>query len=142
VITLRSQRQAGEIVRFAIVGASSVAFNNLLIVALTELASIHYLVSIVIAFLLATGMGFALNRQWTFGKAGSADRSEFARYLAVTLGGIGISLLATWYLMRFGIPYYVTMVGIGCLMAPMNFVAHRVWSFALGFGISPEEPAR
>lgn len=142
MLTSLSRRPAGEIVRFCIVGASSVAFNNLLIVALTELAGFHYLVSIAIAFLLATAMGFALNRQWTFGKNGVAEQGEFVRYVAVTIGGIAISLSATWYLTRFGIPYYVTMVAIGCLMAPLNFVAHRVWSFALGLQISPEGPAR
>ena len=136
------RRPLNELARFCIVGLGSVLLNNLFIIACTELLGIHYLISIVLAFLLATVMGFVLNRHWSFQKDGTARTREVVRYLIVTLMGIGLSLLATWYLMQQGIPYYVTMLGIASLMAPLNFVAHRVWSFELHFNFPPKEPAR
>lgn len=122
---------AGQFGRFCLVGLLSVGFNNLVIVALTELFGFHYLVSIVLCFLLATAMGFFLNRQWSFRKEGNGQAHELVRYVVVTLCGIGFSLFATWYLMQRGIPYYVTMLGIASMMAPLNFIAHRIWSFDL-----------
>lgn len=130
---------AGQFGRFCAVGLLSVALNNLVIVALTELLGIHYLISIVLCFLLATATGFLLNRQWSFQKKGRREAFELVRYVIVTVCGIGLSLVATWYLMQRGIPYYVTMVGIAALMAPLNFIAHKMWSFGLGFGFQAKE---
>jgi putative flippase GtrA len=128
--------------RFCVVGLLSVALNNIVIVVLTEFFGIHYLISIVLCFLLATAMGFALNRGWSFGKGESAGRHELVRYVTVTVCGIGLSLLTTWYLMQRGIPYYVTMVGIALIMAPLNFVAHKLWSFGLPFDLTARERAQ
>ena len=131
-----------ELARFCVVGLGSVIVNNLFIVGCTELLGIHYLISITLAFVLATVMGFALNRQWSFQKDGVFQTREIVRYFIVTLIGISLSLLATWYLMQHGIPYYITMIGIASLMAPLNFVAHRIWSFELRFDFAGKERAR
>lgn len=130
---------AAQFGRFCAVGLLSVAINNLFIVVLTELFGIHYLLSILICFVLATASGFVLNRNWSFRKVGTTQRRELIRYVVVTVGGICLSLLTSWMLMQRGIPYYVTMVGIALLMAPLNFIAHRAWSFGLHLSAGPKE---
>lgn len=132
---------AGELARFCIVGLLSVALNNLIIVALTELLGFHYLTSIFLCFLLATLMGFVLNRSWSFRKRSAVRHVEVARYFTVTILGLFLGLFASWYFTGYGIPYYVTMIVVGILMAPLNFLAHRLWSFGLRLGLMRQEPA-
>lgn len=136
-----SWQLAGELARFCIVGLLSVALNNLIIVALTELLGFHYLTSIFLCFLLATLTGFVLNRSWSFRKKTAVQRGELVRYFTITILGLLLGLFASWYFTRHGVPYYVTMITVGILMAPLNFLAHRLWSFGLHLRLMRQELA-
>lgn len=127
------RRLGGEFVRFCITGLLAVLLNTGLIVAFTEVAGMHYLASIVLTFAVTTLFGFALNRQWTFAVDGAARRRELMRYAAISLFGVGLTLVTAWLLVGWGVPYYVASFGVAVLLAPVNFLLHRGWSFGLAW---------
>nr|WP_301287277.1 GtrA family protein [Sphingobium sp. OAS761] len=117
--------------RFCIVGALMVLLNNLIVVALTEILHFHYLLSIVLCTLGMTLVAFLLNRQWTFRKDGSMTGGEMMRYALGVLANLGVVMLLTWALVRLGLPYYWSNLIVAAIMAPTNFLVHRIWSFAM-----------
>ena len=118
-----------QIARFLATGAISVAMNVLVIVALTEWVGLHYLVSTGVCFLSVTTLSFVLNRTWTFRKRGGAPVVDFARYALVVLVNLALSLLLTYVLVDYGVPYPVATVLLSLLFVPASFLVHRRWSF-------------
>jgi putative flippase GtrA len=131
-------RVVGEFIRFCLTGLFAVILNNLIIVGLTEIFGIHYLWSIMICFFLTTLIGFLLNRHWSFRLDGRSKQAELVRYTVITLIGISAALAGTWTLVERGIPYYVATLGIAAMLAPLNFLLHRAWSFGLGWSARVE----
>jgi putative flippase GtrA len=122
---------AGELYRFCVVGGLNVLINNAIIVALTEWTGLHYLLSIIVCTIITTLIGFRLNRNWTFRRGGQMQWREFLRYGAGILANLALVMLLTWSLVQAGLPYYVACLIIAALMAPVNFMLHRLWSFGL-----------
>jgi len=71
--TFRSRgRYAPEVVRFAVVQCIGLAVDVLLLGALTEDVGLHHLLAQAIVFPVASGVTFALSRQWAFAGVSSA----------------------------------------------------------------------
>lgn len=119
------------IIRFSVVGGASALANTIIIVLLTELLSINYLVSYLICFLCVTAFGFALNRSWSFEVDGQARGREVGRYLLVAIGSAAIAMAASRIMVAFGMPYQLAVLLSAGLMAPLNFISHRYFSFGL-----------
>jgi putative flippase GtrA len=121
-----------EVARYLATGALCVALNVLVIVFLTEKVGLHYLLSIFMCFALVTAVGFGLNRVWTFRKRGAGVELDMARYFIVTLSQIPVSLVCCGICVELlHIPYPATVVLVGGLCAPFNYLLHRRWSFGL-----------
>ena len=124
--------RAFETVRYLATGTLCVALNVLIIVFLTERLGLHYLLSILVCFVLVTSLGFGLNRVWTFRKRGAGARRELARYVVVTLTQIPVSLVACGICVELlHIPYPMAVVLVACLFAPTTYLLHRRWSFGM-----------
>lgn len=119
-----------ELFRFLITGALCFLVGIFLLYVLTDIARIHYLVSMSIALLVVNLLGWLLNRKWTFESKSANKKWEFARYIAVGLAGYGVTLLLMALLVSvFGINYLIASVIVALLMLLANFVTHRNWSF-------------
>ena len=71
--TFRSRaRCAPEVVRFGVVQCIGLAVDVLLLGALTEDVGLHHLLAQAIVFPVASGVTFALSRQWAFAGVSSA----------------------------------------------------------------------
>jgi putative flippase GtrA len=106
--------------------------NVLTIVFLTERLGLHYLISIFVCFVLATLVGFGLNRVWTFRKRGCGTPRDLARYVAVTLTQIPVSVVACGVFVELlHVPYPLAVVLVAGLLAPTTYLLHRRWSFGL-----------
>ncbi|WP_311267318.1 GtrA family protein [Sphingobium sp. WCS2017Hpa-17] len=132
------RRLAAEGLRFCLVGGLMVLLNNLIVVTLTEILHFYYLLSIVLCTLGMTLVSFLLNRQWTFRKSGAMAGSELIRYMLCVLANLGVVILLTWMLVRLGLPYYWSNLIVAAVMAPTNFLVHRIWSFAMDPAIVPQ----
>jgi len=130
---LWSRKVFGEAVRFSIVGAVNVAFNIASIVMLTELFHLHYIFSYLIVFAAATLIGFSLNRSWSFGIVDGEARKDLFRYVSLTIVTLAVAITGIRFLdMIFG-NYIVAVAIVSALLAPVNFLVHRTWSFGQPF---------
>ncbi|HEX4025931.1 MAG TPA: GtrA family protein [Steroidobacteraceae bacterium] len=124
--------RAFELLRFAIIGGLSAALNFAIIIFLTSCLGLHYLLSITSCFVIVTFVSFWFNRVWTYRKRRGAARDDLARYLAMTaaqyvvcLGGCGVCVA------MFHVPYQWAVLVLTILLAPLNYLLHRRWSFRL-----------
>ena len=130
--TLASRRSA-ELARFLVVGLLSALANTAIIVLLTELLRIDYLVSYALCFVVVTLSGFAMNRRWSFTVEVAVERKEVARYCLVTVLATLFAMAVSRVLVAFGLPYGVAVFFSAGALAPFNFIAHRCFSFSLGW---------
>lgn len=121
-----------ELARFLTVGAGSALMNTVIIVAFTELFSLHYLISYLLCFLLVTCLGFLANRSWTFHLRSGIEVGEFARYYFICSVAVIVAMACTFALVQAGMPYYVALLVAAFGMAPVNYVLHRRVSFRIG----------
>ena len=115
---------------FGLVGGLCLAFNTLVLWALTSKLDVHYLLSTVIAFSMITPLGFLLNKVLTFRTRREYAGVELTRYVAamaasfvanIVLMYLLVSVLGLWYLAA------SLLVAFALLVA--NFLASDRWSF-------------
>ena len=122
----------GEAFRYAVTGGLSAGLNVAIVVTLTELGGFHYLASTGLCFIIVTGISFWLNRRWTFRKRGDDAAADLARYVVALVANLLISLVLTYALVEYcSIPYALATVILCAVFAPVSFLIHRQWSFAL-----------
>ena len=126
-----SSARAREFARFLVVGGLSALMNTIIIVLLTEIFRLNYLVSYFICFVGVTLFGFAANRSWSFSISGQANGREAGRYFLVTTATTVIAMAASKIMVELGMPYPVAVFLSAGVMAPLNFVSHRCFSFGL-----------
>ncbi|NUT00207.1 MAG: GtrA family protein [Sphingomonas sp.] len=129
-LTITSTRMA-EFARFLIVGGTSALINTIIIVLLTELLRIDYLISYAICFACVTLFGFLMNRSWSFRVQSSARSRELGRYVLITIGSTALAMAASKVMVVLGMPYPLAVFLSAGLMAPLNFISHRSYSFGL-----------
>ncbi|MFL6753812.1 MAG: glycosyltransferase [Sphingomicrobium sp.] len=131
--TFWSRKLFGEAVRFGVVGSLNVVFNTMCIILLTELLSIHYIVSYLIVFSAATLIGFFLNRRWSFGIDHGAARKDLLRYVSFTIVTLLVGLAGIRVLDGLCGNYGIAVALVSAALAPINFFVHRTWSFGQNF---------
>jgi putative flippase GtrA len=129
-----ARRHASEFARYLAVGVVSALINTAIIVALTMLLGVHYLVAYGLTFVGVTLFGFALNRRWSFAMEGRMQRRELLRYYLVTVLATACAMAASEVMVRLGLHYGIAVFLAAGLLAPVNFIAHRCYSFATPTG--------
>jgi len=100
--------QSWRFIRFGIVGASGAVVNMLLLYMLVRYGGWNPLVAATVATEVAILSNFALNDRWTFsdGRVATHWMHRAARYNAIALGGLAISLTVMKVLIQeFGVYY-------------------------------------
>jgi len=116
--------------KFLTVGASGTVISLTTLWLLTDLAGWHYLLSYLVAFVLAVSNNYLWNSLWTFNDK-QAHFTGLGKYTLVSLGTLGLRE-AMLYLFTdiWGIWYMasgVLVIALGCLI---NFILSRkfVWN--------------
>ena len=81
---------AGQILRFGLVGTATAGVYLGLLWLETTLLGLSTLVASIGAFILAVGFNYALHKRWTFGDMQAHTRTG-PRYVAMILGGLMIN---------------------------------------------------
>lgn len=141
-ITRASDGAVGDWSRFSVVGASGLLVNQALLMAITELLSVYYLVSAVLATLGSSTWNFAWIERWAFASR-QTSRGMQRRYLGFL--GLNLALLA----LRIPLIWLLTDVGhvnyaLSNLVTLMAFFVVRMavsdrWLWAVA--PSPSAPA-
>ena len=119
-----------EFVRFLIVGGLCYLLGLALLYVFTEHLGLHYLVSLVIAMLILSTIGWAMNRSWAFRSTDPKWLAEAQRYVAANLSAWLITLaLMALLVSGLGVNYLHASAVVAALMAIFNYLLHRHWSF-------------
>ena len=133
----RLKRNGKQFVKFAIVGGVGTVVN-LVVLKLTltiwgqvgaEPSLAVEIMASALAFLVAVGSNFMLNRWWTFRSTGPVHL-EFGKFLTVSLAGLCLNTLAfSLFRAHLGFPVLLSqLLAIGCVL-PFNFLVNKFWSF-------------
>ncbi|MDO9410146.1 GtrA family protein [Patulibacter sp.] len=127
----RSRSAWTQLLRFAVVGATGAVVNLLVYAVAAGPLGWDYRLAALLGFAVAVTNNFALNRLWTFAGATGHAGFQAARFVAVSLAGLGVNLLVLHVLVDgFGTGKLVGQaIAIGAA-TPMSFVGNKLWSFA------------
>lgn len=135
----RSPRTVGRFLRFALVGASGVVVNAILLLLLVERLGVPVLLASLLSIEVSTLSNWSLNRAWTW-----RDRREpggllssLGRYHAVAVGGMALQWTVLGLMLQFTGAHYLigslAGVAVGTLW---NFLGNDKLAFALQDGPS------
>jgi putative flippase GtrA len=133
----RLKRSSKQFVKFAIVGGTGTLINLMVLklalagwshLSTTTPFAVEVMASC-LAFLVAVGSNFLLNRWWTFRSTGPAH-VEFGKFLTVSLAGLGLNTVAfSIFRGHLELPVLLSqLLAIGCVL-PFNFLVNKFWSF-------------
>ena len=101
-LPLTQKRGFRQLIKFAIVGASSTVINLAVLYVMLRLVHGHWYdryIDVTIAFLMSVVNGYHWNRRWTFKAAqAKAVHTQFTQFLLVNTVGLGLDLLVIWLL--------------------------------------------
>lgn len=123
--------RAVRAVEFAAIGATGVGVD-LVTVATTTAAGFGYLAASVIAFLVACTWNFQWNRVVTFDRPDGLWHRQYAGYIGVHVGGLGVRLLVVTALVELAsIPVlFASLIGIKTAAAANFFGSEQVFNNA------------
>jgi putative flippase GtrA len=145
---LTQKRGFRQLIKFAIVGASSTVINLAVLYLMLRLLHGHRYISTSVAFLVSVVNGYHWNRTWTFKAAlVKAVHTQFAQFALVNLVGYALDLLVI-YLASVPLEHQLHLVEaswspakierVAVLAAQLiatavivfwNFFANRLWTF-------------
>ncbi|MEA3166194.1 MAG: hypothetical protein QOJ26_1063, partial [Thermoplasmata archaeon] len=129
-----ASRMGTRFVRFALVGASGVVVNGLLLLLLVERLHLPVLLASLLSIEASTLSNWSLNRAWTW-KDRAGGWASLGRYHAVAVGGMAIQ----WTILGFavhalGVHYLLgSLLGVAAATA-WNFLGNDRLAFALQDG--------
>jgi len=120
-----------EFIKFGIVGVSNTFINLLLLYLLTSVVGIYYLISAIIAFVVANLNSFVLNKTWTFRE--NLKKNFFKKYVkffVVSLNSLIIDLAALYLFTEVFHLYYMFSQAIAIALSfGLNFFFNKKFTF-------------
>jgi putative flippase GtrA len=104
-------------------------------ILLTEVAGIHYTLSIAIACTLGAVMNFSVNKKWTFYSKHNPYKfslpQQLWRFLFVVVSSIGLKMLGTYVLTAYiHIDYKISRLITDVIVSVLyNYMLQRYWVF-------------
>jgi putative flippase GtrA len=122
-----SRETGRQLTGFSLIGIANSLIHLIIVIGLVELFSVHPLPANGIAFISANIFSFWANSRWSFRVV--ATRQRYMRFLAVSLAGLAVSLIAIaisemlqWH--------YLAGVFLSFIFLPLiTFLAHRNWTW-------------
>lgn len=122
---------AREFFRYFWAGCLAFGLDLLVLIALTELAGLHYLVANLFGFVVGLGIGYLLSIRWVFERRRlTLARHEFAIFFLLTLLGLGLNEGLMWGLVEYAAVHYTVakVVATGAVFA-VNFLMKKAVLF-------------
>ena len=118
----------GQIIRFGLVGFLCFFIDYGLLLALTELAGFHYLVSGALSFAVSVVVNYLLSMKFVYEARARENRTgEFITFVLLSLVGLLINQLVMWVVVEFlGIWYQLAKIGATAIVMVYNFVSRKI----------------
>ena len=128
---LKQKRTIKQYPKFFIAGVIGIVINLFILYTLTELFSVYYLISAIIAAFISATCNFMINKTWTFKE--DIEEKFWQKYLkfgivwiTVISISLGILYLLTEYLHLY---YLVSQIIALTVVGFISFLAHKIWVF-------------
>jgi putative flippase GtrA len=125
-----SKINLAEIMRFGIVGLSSLGLYYAFLISFVELLGVPVLLSAILAYLVATIWNYWRQRNWAF-KSGRDHKSSIPGYLLTHAIGIcintGVLYIFTYH---FGLHYILSQAFAICAVAAWTYLSLKRWVFS------------
>lgn len=131
-IHLGTRRPANwvQLFKFGVVGGSGYVVNLAVFWILAEQLDTHHIPAAVGAFCVAVSNNFLWNRQWTFPATAANPAHQGARFLAVSIVGLGVNLGMLELLVSVaGLPELLSQAVAVAVAMPVNFIGNKLWTF-------------
>jgi len=114
------------VVRFIIAGGTSAFIDLVALYILNKIIGLQYLISAVIAFLIAFGVSFTLHKFWTFKSHEQETHKQAIIYFGAQLFSLGLNTLLMYiFVGHIGLEVIVAQVFAGAIVAFANFFISR-----------------
>ncbi len=120
-----------QVVRYLIAGGTAAATDIILLYVFTSLLHIWYLISTVLAFLIAFIVSFLLQKYWTFADgANAAWKSQALKYLVITSTNLGLNTLLMYFSVDYlHIHYLFAQIIVSGLIAIESYFIYQIFVF-------------
>ena len=120
-----------QFLKFALVGLTGTLIHLAILYYLTEFLGIYYLISAVVAFVVASSNNFFWNKIWTFDeKIGDKTARKYVQFVIVSVVALLVNLFFLYLFTEFlGIYYLISQVIAIALSLWINFFGNRIWTF-------------
>ena len=119
-----------QLFKFGLVGGSGYVLNLAVFALLEAGLGMHHIPAAIGAFCVAVINNFWWNRHWTFAAGHGHAGFQAARFLTVSVAGLGLNLiLLELFVSSFAMPALPAQALAVALTMPVNFVGNKLWSF-------------
>ena len=118
-----------QLFRFALVGGSGYVVIVGVFALLNQVLDVYHLLAAVGAFCVAVTNNFILNRHWTFDAGDGHPGHQAAKFLTVSVAGLGVNLVLLAVLVSAGSPELPAQAAAVALSVPVNFIGNKLWTF-------------
>jgi len=126
----RKPENWAQLFKFGVIGASGYVINLAVFAALNEAFGVHHILAALGAFCVAVTNNFLWNRHWTFRAAGGHAGFQAARFLTVSVLGLGVNLILLYLLVDIaGAPEVPSQAVSVAAAMPFNFIGNKLWTF-------------
>lgn len=121
--------------RYIFVGGTSFLIHFFSFYVLTNICGIYYLVSGVLAFLIAVVANYLLSTKWVFNQCNIENRAlEFNLFLLISIIGLIINEIVLYiFTDLFGINHLISLIIAAGIAWFWNFIARRILFYGKNF---------
>ena len=125
------------VLRYLIAGGTAGVTDLIVLYVLNSVFGMHYLLSAVLAFIVAFVVSFTGHKFWTFKSHEEETRKQIVMYLGSTIFGLGLNTLLMYiFVDHFHMQVILSQIIVGFMVAGVSFFISR----NLVFKYKPKEP--
>lgn len=116
-----------QIIKFGLVGFLCFFIDYGIMVFLTEVASVHYLLSSGISFTVSVIVNYVLSLTYVFETEQKNRVKEFIIFVVLSVIGLGINQVLMWFGVDIlGIFYMISKIGATAVVMVYNFITRKM----------------
>lgn len=127
---LMNNRLIQQIMKFAVVGATAFLIDYGIMILLTEVFSIHYLISSAISFTVSVIYNYILSLYWVFDVNNDQSKTtNFIIFIVLSVIGLLINQLMMWLCVDITnlMPYFIAKIFATAVVMVYNFVSRKLF---------------
>ncbi len=114
------------VLRYLISGGMAGVTDLLVLYFLNTILGIHYLISAVLAFIIAFGVSFTMHKFWTFKSHEQETHKQVVLYFGTSLFGLSLNTLLMYLFVDFvHLNVLLSQIIVGFLVASVSFFISR-----------------